>query len=321
MELNKVSTGEIVEELVSQGLVRETGKLEVSNGRRPTTLEIVKDARFVLCVDIGSRNISVALCNLLGETVRFERFPCNTESKVEEFCADILKSCVRTMKLVKPEQVLGAGITIAGTISVDEKTIISCPYLPWQNISMADVFEKTFKVSTVICSGVTALVAAEKIRNAKVLVSSKPIVYLDWGDHISLAFVSGSNIAGTNPDFGHLKADGQKTLEECCASWAISDSEEKLKNLWDSVPEDSLVCMAKALDMAHQVTGAGRVVFSGESASIDLSCLNRIRRECPDFEIEKSGLGDKANIIAAAEFALDRFFYQNSVLDEMRAWI
>ena len=52
LELNKVSTGEIVDELISEGLVTETGKMESANGRRPTCLSIVPDARYVLSVDI-----------------------------------------------------------------------------------------------------------------------------------------------------------------------------------------------------------------------------------------------------------------------------
>ena len=51
--LNKVSTGEIVDDLISQGLVKETGKVESTNGRRPTSLAIVPDAKYVLSVDIG----------------------------------------------------------------------------------------------------------------------------------------------------------------------------------------------------------------------------------------------------------------------------
>lgn len=94
-----------------------------------------------------------------------------------------------------------------------------------------------------------------------------------------------------------------------------------MKHNWDDISEVALESMAVALNTAKQVTGTDRVIFSGESATIDMSCMGRIRRECKDIVIEKSSLGDKANIIAAAESALDRFFYQTSLLDEMRSWI
>lgn len=314
LDLNKVSTGEIIEDLIERGVVRETGKIEVSNGRKPTSLEIVKDSRYVLCADIGSKFISVALCNLLGDVVRLERLPCNTQVSEEEFCAGLIKSCVRTAKLVEQDKLLGVGITVSGKISIDEKTILSCPYLPWKNIAIADAFEKTLKVQTIVSTSVSALVAAEKIRNPKLLIGSQPILYLDWGDHISLAIVCSMKVAGINVDFGHIMVSENKTLEDYCAS-------QGLKHIWDDIPEIALESMAAALNTAKQVTGTDKVIFSGESATIDMSCMGRIRRECKDIVIEKSSLGDKANIIAAAESALDRFFYQTSLLDEMRSWI
>lgn len=336
LELNKVSIGEIVTDLVSQGIVKEGEKLDVSNGRKPTTLEIIKDAKYVLCIHIGSKNISVALCNLIGETIKFERIPCITEGLVEEFCASIIKSCIRTLKLVQSDNVLGVGVTISGKISVDEKIIMSCPYLPWENIAFADVIENSVGLKCVISSSVAALVAAEKVNNPKILISGQPILYLDWGDHIALALISGGKIAGTNPYFGQMNVSGEKTLEDFCASWAIpilkskytfstmqntSLTDYKLKNLWDDISESSLEYMAKALNIAKQVTGAERAIFGGESSTIDLSCMRRIKRETTGLEIINSSLGDKANIVASAEFALDRFFYQTSLLDDVRPWL
>ncbi len=322
LELNKVSTGEIVDDLISKGIVRETGKREVANGRRPTTLEIVKDSRYVLCVDIGRRIITTALCNLFGETVKLERIPCDTTLRVEEFCAQILKSCVRSSKLVENNRILGIGITVAGKISLDEKTIMSCPYLPWENVAIADVFEKSMHLETSVCSSVSALVAAEKTRNAKALMSSQPILYLDWGDHISLAIVSSLKVVGINNDFGKMPVSDTKTLEDFCTSKAIhAEDTQKLRNLWDDIPEEALEYMAKALIVARRVTAAEKVILGGESSTIDMSCLGRIRRECPKLSIEKSLLGEKANITASAESALDRFFYRTGVLDEMRSWI
>ncbi|MGP1418363.1 MAG: MarR family transcriptional regulator, partial [Sphaerochaetaceae bacterium] len=61
MGLNKVSVGEIVDKLVSQGIVKEAGKLESSNGRRPMSLELSKDSRFALGVDIGPKTSMIAL--------------------------------------------------------------------------------------------------------------------------------------------------------------------------------------------------------------------------------------------------------------------
>ncbi len=322
LELNKVSCGEIITDLEAQGLVRDAYKIDVTNGRRPIALEIVKDARYVLCVNIGSRNIAVALSDLKSGIIKLERIPYETQCREEEFCAALLKSCIRTLKPADKEKVLGIGISIAGRISIDEKVLISCPYLPWKNMALVDVFEKTLGIKTLLTTNVVSLVAAEKTVNTKSLMNVEPVLYVDWSDSISLAVVMGAKVSIVNSDFGKIKLKGEETLEDSCTPSAITGrSSIKLREIWQNIPVNSLSDMAKALNLARQVTGATKAILGGDSSSIDASCLGRIRAECFELQVDKSSLGDNANVLSASEFALDRFFYQTSLLDEVRPWI
>lgn len=330
LNLNKVSTGEIVEDLISLGFVREAGKVEVENGRKPTTVEIVKDARYILAIDIGSRTVTVALCNLVGEIIKIERIPTDVHTTVEQFCVGIFKSCARTLKLVDETQLMGIGITVSGKISIDGKVILSCSYLPWKNIAIADVLEQNLHVSATVVSTGEALICAEKIYNPKGLVSSKPIMYLDWGDHISMSVVTDGKVAINNSDFGHLRVANTGIcvcgeigcLETVCATWALSgDSSVRLKNLWNKCNSNVINAMAKALNTARQVVGSDRIIISGEGASIPDDKLNELQSLCEKATLERSVLGEKANITACAESALDCFLYKSTMLDEISAWV
>jgi len=330
LELNKVSTGEIVEELLSNGLLNEVGKVEVENGRRPTTVEIAKDSRYVLCIDIGSRITTVALCNLVGDIVKFERIPTSVDGTVEQFCVSILKSCARTMKLVDESKIMGAGVTVCGEVSEDQQTIVSCGYLPWKDIAIADVIFNNLNVCTIVFSASEALVCAEKIYSEQSLVSNKPIMYIDWGSHISLALIVDGKVVVNNTEFGHTKVfdtgicvcGNIGCLETVCATWAISTlPEARLKNLWDKLPENCLVGMAKALKFAKQISCADRVIVSGDGATIPDDKLEVLQSLCEGITVERSALGDKANIIACAECTLDAYLYQRTMLDEMRSWM
>ncbi len=344
LELNKVSCGEIVSELETSGLVREAYKVSSSSGRRPTALEIIKDARHILCVNIGYRNVSVALTNLDSEIVRMERLPYDTKGRVEEFCASLLKSCLRTVKLLEKDKLLGVGISVSGRVSADGRVLISSPYLPWRDIPLADVFEKAIGCDAIVTDSVRALIAAEKVVSPETFSSNEPVLYVDWSDSISLALVSSSRVRMVNPDFGRMKLRGEDSVEDLCTPRAIlrrstmgasegsgavspdaalpgGSSFAHLRDMWTNIPEEYLSAMSNALDIARQVTGAEKAVLSGESAGIDSSCLSRIRAECLGLHVDKSALGDNANVLAASEFALDRFFYQYSLLDEVRPWI
>ena len=333
LNLNKVSTGEILDEVISEGLVTDTGKMESSNGRRPTCLSLVADARFALSVEIGSRNTTVALCNILSQPVHFERIPTNTKvEKVEEFCVEIIKSCIRVIRLADQSKIVGAGISVGGKVSEDGRTIIRCPYLPWKNIPIADAFEQVLKIKTVARNSTYALVDAERYASfgTDLLVSDEPIVYIEWGDSVSMALVCEDRVFGGSGDFAHLKVSPTGLcscgkigcLQANVSAWALSGNMDvHLKDIWDKVDTPALTCIANAIDMTVQITGSEKVIISGEGASITQSCLEKLRQLCPTMTIEKSMLGEKANTMAAAEIALDKWVYLTSMLEKVAAWL
>ncbi len=331
--LNKVSTGEIVDELISQGFVKETGKVEISNGRRPTSLALSADAKYVLSVDIGSRNTTVSLCNLLSEPKHFERFPTNTKGKkLEEFIVDIIKSCIRVIRLVDQKSILGAGVSVGGVVSSDGRTIVRCPYLPWRDIPIAEAFEQLLKLDTVARNSTYALVDAERYASCDtdLLQSDEPILYIEWGSSVCMVLVCGERVFGASNNFAHLKVSqtglcscGQiGCLEANVSAWALSGNKDMhLKDLWDRVSDENLAAMAHAIEMARQIVGAEKVVISGEGATITEPCLRSLQSRLPGIKVERSNLGEKANMMAAAEIALDRMFYRTTLLEKVKNWL
>ena len=333
LNLNKVSTGEIVDDLISSGLVVETGKMESANGRRPTCLSLVPDAKYVLSVDIGSRNTTVALCNMLSEPVHFERIPTNTKaSKVEEFCVEIIKSCIRVIRLADQSKIAGAGVSVGGKVSEDGRTIVHCPYLVWPNIPIADALEQVLKIRTVARNSTYALVDAERYAafGTDLLVSDEPVIYIEWGDSVSMALVCGDRVFGGSNSFAHLKVSPTGLcscgkigcLEANVSAWALSGNMDvHLKEIWDKVDDSALQAMSNAIDMTVQITGSEKVVIGGEGATITENCLAKLRKLCPGMIIERSMLGERANSMAAAEIALDKWVYMTSMLEKVADWL
>ena len=328
LDLNKVSVGEIVDALVEEGFVEEVGKLESSNGRKATALKLISDAFFVLSVDIESRNTTVSLCDLKANPIRFERIPTKTDVKVEEFCVGIIKSCIRVMKLVAPDKVIGAGITVAGRISEDYGTILECPYLPWKNIPLASAFSQVLKMKAWIRNSTAALVLAERfVVPSDFLTSSGPVMYLNWGDNVNLAFVQDGRVFGDYNGFGHIKMAQTGLcwcgeigcLETIVSAWALSNNrEDHLVSLWAKVSQEALISLGKALSLAAKVTGSTKVIIGGEGSTIPESYKIFLEKYCPELSFENSRLGERANMIAAAEVVLDECIYLTSLLEEVK---
>ena len=329
LDLNKVSVGEIVDSLISDGFIEEVGKLESSNGRKATALKLISSAFFVLSVDIESRNTTVSLCDLKANPIRFERFPTKTDVKVEEFCVGIIKSCIRVMKLVPSEKIIGVGITVAGRISEDAGTILECPYLPWKNIPLASAFLQVLNLKACIRNSTVALVLSERfVSSPDFLSSTGPIIYLNWGDNVNIAFVQNGRVFGEFNGFGHMKMAQTGLcwcgeigcLETIVSAWALSNNrEDHLVNLWANVSQEALSALGKALILAAKVTGSTKVIISGEGSTIPESYKIFLEKCCPGLLFECSKLGDRANMIAAAEVALDQWIYLSSLLTEVKA--
>jgi predicted NBD/HSP70 family sugar kinase len=329
LALNKVSIGEIVDKLIEEGFVEEIGKLESLNGRKATALKLIPSSFFVLSVDIESRNTTVSLCDLKANPVRFERIPTKTDVKVEEFCVGIIKSCIRVMKLVSADKIIGAGITVAGRISEDASTILECPYLPWKNIPLASAFSQVLKLKACIRNSTVALVLAERFVSSPDFLSSKgPVMYLNWGDNVNIAYVQNGKVFGEFNGFGHIKMAQTGLcwcgeigcLETIISAWALSNNrEDHLVNLWGSVSQEALSALGKALSLAAKITGSTKVIISGEGSTIPESYKIFLEKCCSELSFECSKLGEKANVKAAAEVALDEWVYLSSLLEEVKA--
>lgn len=328
LDLNKVSVGEIVESLVSEGFIEEFGKIESSNGRKATALKLIPDSSFVLSVNIESRNTTISLCDLRANPIKFERIPTYTKVSVEEFCVSIIKSCIRVMKLVDSSKVLGAGITVSGRISEDSTTILECSYLPWKNIPLAEAFAQVLKVKACVRNSTAALVLAERfVSSSDFLESSGPVMYLNWGDNINLAFIQNGKVFADYNGFGHLKmaqtglcwCGDIGCLEAVVSAWALSSNrDDHLQDLWPNVTQEALETLGKALTLASKVTGSTKVIIGGEGSTIPQAYKKIIEECCFGLLFELSHLGERANMIASAEVALDEWVYMTSLLEEVK---
>jgi hypothetical protein len=199
LKLNKVSTGEIVEALIAEGLVEETGKMVTVNGRRPTALSLKKDARAVLAVDLGTKATSVALSDLGGNLLRFERFPTPHNPKPEELCVQIIKTCLRILKMMKdPASAIGIAVSVPGSLDPSGSVVASAPVWGWKDVPLAEAISKNTGLDVVLEHNVRAMVLGERWFAASQEPSGADasMLYINWGEHISSAWVADGKVLG-----------------------------------------------------------------------------------------------------------------------------
>jgi predicted NBD/HSP70 family sugar kinase len=335
LSLNKPSTSEIVDSLIAEGLLEETGKKETSNGRRPTTLVLKRDAQLVLAVDMGSKNTSVALSDLDGNLLRFERFPTGQQPKPQELCYSVIKSCLRMTRL-SSTPIVGLAVAVNGVISEDRKTLISNEIWDWKDVPLAQAIETNIHVPTVLVHNVEAMVNAERWFAKE---EADNFFYVNWAEHISSAWVTGKNISAMHSQFGHLaimptglcRCGNIGCLETVAAGWALSEKNDSktVKQLCNEPSEQTkkdleTACrgMAKALSQASAITGCKKIILGGGISNLGEDYIQFLQKEFrkiahykqADIQINRSQLGDKAGLLGSVATALDTWVFQRTLI-------
>ncbi|AEV29789.1 transcriptional regulator/sugar kinase [Sphaerochaeta pleomorpha str. Grapes] len=335
LNLNKPSTSEIVDNLLLEGLLEERGKKETSNGRRPTTLVLKKDALLVLAVDMGSKNTSVALADLDGNLLRFERFPTGQRPKAQELCYSVIKSCLRMTRLAT-SPIVGLTVAVNGIIGEDRKTLVSNDLWEWKDVPLAQAIEANTHIPTILVHNVEAMVNAERWFAKE---EGQNFLYINWAEHIGSAWVTDNNISAQHARFGHLsvastglcRCGNIGCLETVAAGWALSEkNENKTVKQLCSEPSDhgsndllaACTAMAKALVQACTITGCQKIILGGGISNIGDNYLQFLSQEYArqahsrqtEVQINRSQLGDKAGLLGSVATALDTWVFQRALI-------
>lgn len=106
--------------LMDQGLVRESGSLESTGGRKAAVISIVDNARFGVGLDITRDRAAVVLVNLAGDVCSLREIPVPFSAGAAY--AEKIGAAVDGMIAesgVDPARLAGAGISVPGILSAD----------------------------------------------------------------------------------------------------------------------------------------------------------------------------------------------------------
>ncbi len=344
--LNKVSTSEIVDQLIGEGMVIETGTRATAAGRRPVALELNKDARMVLAIDIGTRNTSVALANMRGEMLRFERFPTARMPAPEQLAASIIQLSQKFLSRMKdPKAVLGLAVSINGEVEPSTGTILRLDEWDWSSVPLSYALSKHLSFPVVIENNVKSMILGERWFAG--LSAETTYFYVNWGEHIGAAYLSEGKILSNDCLFGHMPVAQSGTcrcgaigcLETQASGWALLENYPQatsVKQLCtlaqdDSTMDNDLMQAAEALGIAlvgaSAILRPDKIIIGGGISALPeryftVLCNTFSRKASPKISqrtvIERTSLGERAGILGTAAMGLDEFIFKRTLLDQLK---
>lgn len=140
--LTRPTVSRIVNKLIGERYVIETGLGPSAGGKRPTLLDVDLNSHQLLAVDLGSSEFRGAVVNLRGKILHRLTFPTN--GKKGEAALDLVHELLRALTTIANAPILGIGIGTPGLTNPDDGVIREAVNLGWSKLPMADLLSEEF---------------------------------------------------------------------------------------------------------------------------------------------------------------------------------
>jgi len=128
-ELTRTTVAAVVDDLIKNHLVEDTGKPRTSRertpslGRIPTSIRVLKDGRHIIAVDVSHEELTGALINLRGDIKDriITQLDKQDEANIQDQILDFINNLKRASKRTK---LLGIGLSMTGVVNSDTGVLL-----------------------------------------------------------------------------------------------------------------------------------------------------------------------------------------------------
>jgi predicted NBD/HSP70 family sugar kinase len=131
--LTRATVSELVSQLVSDDLVRETGQGTSSGGKPPTLLELNPTGRSIVAIDLGRRPFGGAIMDLSGR-IRHRAQGGRGENRGEQGLRNVFRLADRLVAAADAP-VLGVGVGTPGIVDRDG-AVVEASNLGWHSVPL-----------------------------------------------------------------------------------------------------------------------------------------------------------------------------------------
>lgn len=158
-DLSRATVSDVVAGLMDDGLVMETGLGPSAGGKPPTLLDVVADARLLICLDLGNSQLRGALVDLRGHIRHEESLPLN-ERDGETALAQVYE-LIDSLTALTDRPLLGIGIGTPGLIDVRRGVVRNAVNMDWTDLPLRDLLQERYDLPACVVNDSHAAALAE----------------------------------------------------------------------------------------------------------------------------------------------------------------
>jgi len=273
--LGRSTVNSRIDALLASGLVVRIADTSSTGGRPPARFALNPGSRCLLAVDVGVRNVTVAVTDLLGNTID----SVTREQAIDAGAEEVLGHVVRFARwLLKSRTPAGTGIGLPGVVNHETGTVDHAPMLPgWAGYDVAGRIQDEFGGPAFIDNDVNLMALGEQVGT---FPDARDLIFVKVAGGIGAGIISGGVLQhgarGVAGELGHLPTPGGHDIvcRRCgntgCLG-AIASATAISANLERLGIHGDLMELARAGDSA--VIGAIRQA-GREIGSVLASCVN-----------------------------------------------
>lgn len=207
--LNKATVSSMVNELLEEDLIYESGPGESSGGRRPVLLHFNKFAGYAIGIDIGVNYILSIMTDLKGQ-IHIEKSEPIEDSSYPVVVEQV-KNTIRTIIAEMPESrygIVGIGIGVPGLVD-NEGSVLLAPNLGWKNMNLKKEIKDEFHFPVCIENEANAGAYGEKQFGSHHDIQD--FIYVSAGIGIGVGIILNGELyrgkSGFSGEMGHMIID------------------------------------------------------------------------------------------------------------------
>jgi glucokinase-like ROK family protein len=211
-EFYPATVSSIVNDLISEGFVRETGLGDSTGGRQPIMLQLDRRAYVSCGVEISVDRLKACVTDLDAQVIASEERPLDWKQGPRECMPSVVDAAQKVLDRagVGPERILGIGVVYPGPVDDETGMILASPHMPgWGGFALKEALEAEFRFPIVVDNDANAAAWGEKWFGAAKGHSSYLYIMADYGLGggivIDDQLYRGRN--GGAGEFGHMTVD------------------------------------------------------------------------------------------------------------------
>jgi len=225
-DLSVAAVSRIVQHLMEEGYLVETGYGDSAGGRRPVNIELKSDAGYIIGVDFERSRARAAVFDFCGE----EKFYYKAVIQNNDYFAGLYEAVDACVKCLRAngwnDRLLGIGLGVRGLLDVASGTILYSSSFSWGNVPLPlrQILEDRYGVPVFMDINARLAALSEWSLVYRRSVSDLSYVTASWGvcagiianNRIFRGGCDGAGEIGNSFISADLASGSMKKLEELC---------------------------------------------------------------------------------------------------------